>query len=95
MGLFCRRLTNAERAEIRNELVELRLEARQARQNFERCVEQRNAGGAEAWASRMFHCTNAGAMLETLLKEENRELLDRFRAAIRRTDRRTALEAMT
>lgn len=30
-------------------------------------------------------------MLETLLKEENRELLDRFRATIRRT----TLEALT
>ena len=94
MGLFFRGLTNAERAEICHKLVELRQEVQQARQNFERCVEQRNAGGAEAWATRMLQADNASAMFETLLKDENRKLRERWRAALRNGDRRPAVEML-
>lgn len=94
MGLFSRGLTDAERARIRHELGEFRLEGRQARDNFERCVEQRNAGGAEAWATRMLQADNASVLLETLLKEGNKELLARYRAAFKTSIGRSAIEAL-
>lgn len=94
MGLFSRPLTGAERAEIEVELDRMKVERLREYAGFRQCVKDSNVVGAEAFGLSIFNCDWAIATLETLLKDSNRELRERWRGAMREGDRRTALEAL-